>query len=499
MKILWIDDFNRATTNLKRIGFVSESLGTYVNKKTREALDRLAASANHEPERLQKVLRQNPNPIYWYDGFVNGLQAIIEDTPFDFIILDADLPIDDNLLQSELNKASPKTQEAINQFRQNNVFPLSSSEAGFTLYFYLIEQGFPRDKMVFLSAHVDKAEEIKKAFVSAKATPPNIFDKTNEKDIKRFLTILNTLSKDKYVTLRRGILDVLTEIERDETIQLTPSFEDHVDKLNFINGLKILLKTAHNEPLDDEGRYFYLTLCDYLTKHFEVFSFGELRAAKRNYRKLKESDHNPVESETSQAYMIPVDYAIPILLTRNWVAHGLMNNIESQLLIPDISFIFISTMRCLFDYPRIEDENEEASRKSINDFLDHFSFLRAYSGIDDDDLAATLVKLQNHFYYRFKEFDIFERIRLRGQKSIKGWETEDFVTHIYASFLFSCVKIRETSAKENVPDKSPSSGYRVTVFYNVDSDSEKDDGLFETLKLLAYYQLRERNPSLFPK
>jgi hypothetical protein len=70
--------------------------------------------------------------------------------------------------------------------------------------------------------------------------------------------------------------------------------------------------------------------------------------------------------------------------------------------------------------------------------------------------------------------------------------------------LFSCVKINEAKAQKNDPDKSrryksPSSGYRVTVFYNIDSDSEKDDGLFETLKLLAYYQLKERNPSLFSK
>jgi hypothetical protein len=53
----------------------------------------LAISANHEPELLQDVLKKNPNPIYWYDGFVNGLQAIIEESPFDFIILSTEAQI----------------------------------------------------------------------------------------------------------------------------------------------------------------------------------------------------------------------------------------------------------------------------------------------------------------------------------------------------------------------------------------------------------------------
>lgn len=251
----------RATTNLKRVDLVS-ILGNYVDN-IQELLDRLVKSTNHKPELLQEILRKNANSIFWYDGFVNGLQAIIEKSPFDFVILDADLPIDDNLLQDALSTASPKTKEAISKFRQTNVFPQSSFEAGFTLYFYLIEQGFSLDRIVFLSAHVDKAEEITEAFVKAKATPPKIFAKNKEEDVNRFLDILKVLSRDKYVKLRRGILDGcqyildnLYKLPAAEFIQFN-QFLQEGEAEHIVNDMQDYLKILRDFFLVPNIRFFF--------------------------------------------------------------------------------------------------------------------------------------------------------------------------------------------------------------------------------------------------
>ncbi|SVC34093.1 uncharacterized protein METZ01_LOCUS286947, partial [marine metagenome] len=89
----------------------------------------------------------------------------------------------------------------------------------------------------------------------------------------------NSKFTKKYLTLRRGILDVLDDLEEKETKLISDkvgksSFDEELNKSAFFEGIRWLLQ-AHELSPEQAGK-FYLTLCDYLTKPFELFSFRNL-------------------------------------------------------------------------------------------------------------------------------------------------------------------------------------------------------------------------------
>lgn len=325
------------------------------------------------------------------------------------------------------------------------------------MYFYLVqEQGFPRDRVVFLSAHADKPGVLKK-FSETKAIPPRIFSKTDSEEVKEFQETLKKFSENEHLNLRRGILDVLIQIEKLPT---KPPFEensgDPVNREAFVDGLKFLLKD-HRIPANEEIRHFYLALCDYLTKPFERFS--------RNYRDK---------------------YVMPTYFMRNWIAHGVMSNSQSQLFAKDVGFVFIIVIKSLFDYSCLEA----------------FKTLYTSHGEAEPRNLIGLLSELHEYYSSPPECDIFELIRLKGEKkrNTDNWPNEPFVAHLYASFLFHALKIdifRETGEQTRIKPYTDQKGegYYFNLIYRI---SLKDD-LFEGLKPLAYQRLHELKSLLPPK
>ncbi len=209
MKILWVDDFENKTTNTYRAGNTKEFFGGFV-ADIRDKLDILEKSKDTDPNNFINVMAANSDPICWRDGFLSGLQAIVGDNsdgPFDFVILDAHLPLGDTPLLSE-SDISETTRCAIKLFETDGIMPDKDIHAGFRLYFFLVEQsGYEIDKIVFLSGHADQAEEIKKHFKIVRASPPSIFVKKAGTDMKKFVNLLKTYSNDKYIILRRSVYD----------------------------------------------------------------------------------------------------------------------------------------------------------------------------------------------------------------------------------------------------------------------------------------------------
>lgn len=76
MKILWVEDFDKKTTNAHRAGNTKEFFGEFVSD-IRDKLDRLEKSKDTDPNKFIKVLAANTDPICWCDGFLSGLQAIV--------------------------------------------------------------------------------------------------------------------------------------------------------------------------------------------------------------------------------------------------------------------------------------------------------------------------------------------------------------------------------------------------------------------------------------
>ena len=192
MKILWVDDFENKTTNTYRAGNTKEFFGGFV-ADIRDKLDILEKSKDTDPNNFINVMAANSDPICWRDGFLSGLQAIVGDNsdgPFDFVILDAHLPLGDTPLLSE-SDISETTRCAIKLFETDGIMPDKDIHAGFRLYFFLVEQsGYEIDKIVFLSGHADQAEDIKKHFKIVRASPPSIFVKKAGTDMKKFVNLL---------------------------------------------------------------------------------------------------------------------------------------------------------------------------------------------------------------------------------------------------------------------------------------------------------------------
>ncbi len=209
MKILWVEDFENKTTNAYRAGKTKEFFGEFV-AGIKDKLDRLEKSKDTDPNNFINVLADNSDSIWWRDGFLSGLQTIVGDNsdgPFDFVVLDAHLPLEDTPLLSK-SDISETTRLAIEHFETKRIMPDEDIHAGFRLYFFLVEQsGYEIDKIVFLSAHADQAEDIKEYFKIVKASPPSIFVKKAGTDMKEFVNLLKIYSNDKYIILRRSVYD----------------------------------------------------------------------------------------------------------------------------------------------------------------------------------------------------------------------------------------------------------------------------------------------------
>ncbi len=327
MKILWLDDFNRATTNAKRITFVS-ILGAYLSN-IRDKLDQMAKADDSTEEQLQNLLQRNGNPIYWYNGLVTGLDGFIkEESSFDFVILDADLPIDEKLIEDDLKEAGPETKNIINIFRKDDVFPKDSLEAGFTVYFYLVESGFPLDRIVFLSANASSAQEIKAFFFKAKATPPKIFDKS-ESAVAELIALLNNHSENSYITLRRGIINGCNKvgklIEQDESrIQFRKFLRNEITSQNMPDYLDILKNFLPvREPQGDEKK----------RKYYKLF----LRTLAHEW---DSADPRKFDRTENGVFCQVMKHC------RNWASHSkVLDDLNEQ----DTAFLFLVAIRAMFE------------------------------------------------------------------------------------------------------------------------------------------------------
>ncbi len=215
MKILWIEDFFNKPTNKDRVYEVKRFFGKFVSG-IENLLDDLSKSEDAGSSDLVWALSQNTDPIYWGDGFYSGVQAISDgfqgidigfNGSYDFVVLDAHLPLTETTELLSENSFSEKTRSIIEHFSKEKVMPEEEMEAGLTLYFFLlVKQNFPDDRMVFLSAH-EEAEKINSKFKEVKAVPPKVFLKNDPAEMRHFADLLKSYSNDKYIILGRSLYD----------------------------------------------------------------------------------------------------------------------------------------------------------------------------------------------------------------------------------------------------------------------------------------------------
>lgn len=423
---------------------------------------------------VKQLLRENG--IFVELSFLDGLKFIRNPKKLlsvDYVILDINLIIesepdtDENqwlpkILQDYYGYEPQKNKMANKQSFDKAIKQLTPI-AGYQLYVELVmELGFPKEHILFCSTHANEQEAIQAAFKQAKIELPLLLAKYEE--TAQVQTWVRECRENPYSLLRRGILNVLDDIET-KNINLSDAFEKDVpvNRDTFFDGARLMLGT-HRKPALDQCQHLYRTLCDYLTKYFDRFSSRDL------YKGIYQGNGLDLE--------IPKKYAIPAYFVRNWVAHNIINNANSEFSAQDVGFLFIIVLKTMFDYAGFE------MFKSLYDFNE----------INNTDLQAMLCDLQNRHYSYSGQCEIFELIRLKGQKNWnRHLETEDFVAQMYASFLFGGVELKaRTKAKpftETVA-KYEGTGYWVNLTYLIDSHG---DTLFESLKSIAYHRITERH------
>jgi len=166
-------------------------------------------------------------------------------------------------------------------------------------------------------------------FKAARLLPPEAYDKKRpdcSTNLQNWLQSHCERTKDNqldydYLTLRRGILDVIAELQRDKSVRLTKFFKNHLDKPTFLKGLKWLLRDFALPQKDYSEVYF--ALCDYLTKPFDRYNNKAGDLSKKPSRHL---------------------YHL-----RNWISHGLIMGSKTQISAQAAGVTFLMAMTNLFD------------------------------------------------------------------------------------------------------------------------------------------------------
>lgn len=171
-----------------------------------------------------------------------------------------------------------------------------------------------------------------KRFKDARITPPKAVDKKapdgGSLELQNWLRRHCERTEDNrpdydYLTLRRGILDVIAELQKDRSVRLTKFFQNHLNKSNFLKGLKWLLRDFALPKEDYDKLYFVLS--DYLTKPFEIYNVSRLLQGYSRHLKL------------------------PLYHLRNWIAHGLISGSQTKISAQAAGVTFLMAMKNLFD------------------------------------------------------------------------------------------------------------------------------------------------------
>ncbi len=313
-------------------------------------------------------------------------------------------------------------------------------------------------------------EDIELHFGEARINIPNEAISKQNKDAldKWFMPRLNfentyheeenlNLTKN-YLSLRRGILNVLNQLEERKT-KLTSDFFNkdgapHLDKLAFIEGLRWLLQ-AHDLSQDQAGK-FYFMLCDYMTKPFELFSFGKLKHFSHN-----ENKKNIDNEEWRKKWMERRSSMIPPYFLRNWIAHGLISGSKNtpDFTSRDVGFIFLLVIKSMFN---VEMYGNKGELKSIfGDLKRSFKSIRSQVlKFHQNDYARSFVS---------EKLDIIESLGQKNEKHKANgklyWKNQNFISHFYASYLLASSNLLKNYS--NVDQVSREKEFKVNLTYEL--------------------------------
>ncbi len=206
-----------------------------------------------------------------------------------------------------------------------------------------------------------------------------------------------------YLTLRRGMLDAIEAISRDDSIQCTADFENDLDKAAFLSGLAWQVRDFALPPTDYDKSY--LAVCEYLSKPFERYFWKKNNNSKNSKDLLNESDRH---------------LKMPLYFLRNWIAHGLIAGSNTTITAQAAGLVFLLAMRHFFSVENYGFQNE-------------LQRLFARPMTDPQEWNNCCTRLKQKFDK--SGFSPLESLKEIGHKTSAGWEQQDFIQHFYAAYV----------------------------------------------------------------
>jgi len=250
-----------------------------------------------------------------------------------------------------------------------------------------------------------------------------------------------------YLTLRRGILNVIESLE-DKDTKLSKRFEDQIDKSAFLEGLRWLLQSHKLDP--KQAGKFYLILCDYMTKPFESLKYPELKRYPRF-----DPNKFPDRQTMIKSWIEARSNMIPAKFMRNWIAHGLFTGSKKtpEFLAHDVCFTFLIVIKSLFD-------------KEMTGHRGELKRLFGDLNIPLKSIRSQVVRFHKSNYdtpYISDNLDVIRDLGDKKQSSFTDdkwhWENQNYLFHFYASCLLASTHLRGNSSD----DKHQKSDEKYTV------------------------------------
>jgi hypothetical protein len=379
---LWIEDFAKFDNE---VSHTPKSTATQVFGGV---LDESIFSESKQE--LKRRLKEHG--IFIELSFQNGWRFIREDlAKIDYVILDIDLlaysvyPPDDDV--KRILKDYYGCSDAEDEALLGTACAELKKVAGFHLYTELVvELGFPKDHILFVSNHGNDLASFRDAFMAAKISPPRIHEKleTGFDHNPKVRDWIKEKHQTPYSRLRRGV------IEGCRALRVAPA-----DRLKFHE-----FKSSRENSKDltrDEWREYLL---DYLQSLEELLPLREPKDSEKStlYKlfirllahewEAKEAGHRQsVETERSPQEVFAFSWIMK--MARNWSAHGRVFESATE---KDVAFLFIVNMRAMFDLGNDILSYESHLLSLFADIAISESDFRVKNGSDHNDRKLPLIE-----------------------------------------------------------------------------------------------------------
>jgi hypothetical protein len=348
---------------------------------------------------------------------------------FDLVLID--IRLDNNV---DLNRTVPGHFATADSFHKN---------AGFYIFNDLLHQGFPRNKLCFLTGETGTLDNFQTRLNELHIPEATGFEKTDGK-YPEIRTWMDEQHSD-YYRLRRGIIEACQYLRKQiDKFRIQPYLsmeqqpDDHIDLDDYLGSLERLLPVY--EPTDTEKAILYRIV---------------LRTLSHEWEGLKPVDRKRADDPSIWAF------SWIMKTTRNWITHN-SKSIFNRLTAQDVAYFFICNMRALFNLDDVththerllldlftKDETIDLSGNNAIPLLEHY-----VKYFNEKDIPST------YFHSRLNDLQKDSEMLKRHQ------EDRFFMTALYQFFWFLTADFKVKPEKAQINKNKPNQVY-VQSYYTL--------------------------------